>query len=334
MPLISVIVPAHNAAPFLADAVASVRAQSFDDWEMVIVDDGSTDGTGDLGRDLAAEDGRIKALTLERSGLSGARNAGLAATAGDLLQFLDADDTLLPHKLRHQSQWLARRSACDVVFGRGQVVGADGQVPLRFWVPRRDYLSALLTRNFILVNAALVRRSALERVGGFKERSTTRLPIYGCEDWDLWLRLAAAGSRIEYVDELVVRNRWRDDRMSGNDLLMKRSALWVVEEAGAEGHPLSRRQRLLLRNQLFYRRCVYLLALLVAGETTEAEREGAAILADYAHRPEARFVRWLQRIDEAPVGRGALFALGAQAVRVMGRLPTLPDRFAAMSLPW
>ncbi len=331
IPRVAVVIPARDAEPFLDQAVASVHAQTSEDWELVIVDDGSRDRTAELAARWARSDARISVISQEPRGLSAARNAGVAASDGELLQFLDADDALLPDKLAQQSDFLRQHPDCALVYGTGEYFHQSGPVALHFDPPRGNLVSELLTRNFILVDAALVRRRAFERVGGFRERSSCWVEMYGCEDWDLWLRMAAAGMHLEGQPILTVRNRWHPDRMSADELLMKRSALWVVEEATAARLPLTVRQRALLRSQLFYRRCDFMLALLEREDPMGEPTAGEALPRATTGGPEAALCRGLATTGRLSTtrrfNRRALFHLA----RFVGRLPTLRSRWARRS---
>src|SRR5437870_12319582 len=101
-PLVSIIVPSYNYAHFIGEALQSIQSQTYSNWECIVVDDGSTDDTGALVRQLAEKDGRIKYVRQENRGLAAARNAGMANSEGVYFQFLDADDLLEPQKLERQ----------------------------------------------------------------------------------------------------------------------------------------------------------------------------------------------------------------------------------------
>ncbi|MCZ2155754.1 MAG: glycosyltransferase family 2 protein, partial [Bryobacterales bacterium] len=113
-PAVSIIIPAFNAAPWLKDAVHSVLAQSYRDWELIVVNDGSTDGTSALAKSF--NDPRIRVIDQTNAGVSAARNAGMAAAQGNLFAFLDADDAMLPETLNRKVGTL-RNSGVDWVFG-------------------------------------------------------------------------------------------------------------------------------------------------------------------------------------------------------------------------
>ena len=114
---VSVIIPTHNYARFLEEAINSLRGGTYSDWECVVVDDGSTDDTPALVATLAASDPRIVYVSQVASGPSAARNAGLATASGEFVQFLDADDLLGPRKLQYQLEIFGRHPEADIVYG-------------------------------------------------------------------------------------------------------------------------------------------------------------------------------------------------------------------------
>lgn len=206
---VSVIVPTHNYGRFLGEAIGSLGRQGDVDWECVVVDDGSTDDTAEIVAALAASDGRISYLAQAATGPSAARNAGLAATSGEFVQFLDADDFLGPRKLRHQLEAFERHPQADVVYGSVRyfiegVAGDREDDSGRRWIERPEsravsgpgssVLASLVDDNFMVVEAPLIRRSVLERVGGFDAR------IQRMEDWECWLRCALADAYFLFQD--------------------------------------------------------------------------------------------------------------------------------------
>lgn len=191
---ISIITPAHDVAPFVADAVASARAQDHPAWEMILVDDGSRDGTARVAEGAAEGDPRIRILRQAQAGVSAARNAGIAAARGGALLFLDADDWLAPDALRRLGAALEAAPAAVAAYGPWAAMAEaarPGDAPLRLKTgpfPAGDILDRLLVRN-PLVNGghALIRRTDFESAGGFDPGLR-----YG-EDWECWVRLALRG---------------------------------------------------------------------------------------------------------------------------------------------
>ncbi len=194
-PQASVIIPCYNYARFLPDAVASVLAQSCTAWELIIVDDGSTDDTLAVAQHLQAV-APIRLLHQLNGGPSAARNTGARRARAPLLLFLDADDMLAPDALRLMVA--ALRDAPDAAFVSGafQVFGTDD---VR-WPGLPVDCAALMLDNTVLP-AALVRRASWEAVGGFD----TAMQLY--EDWDFWLRIVANGGRGVVLHEILLYYR-------------------------------------------------------------------------------------------------------------------------------
>lgn len=196
----SIVMPAHNSAPFVDEAIRSVLRQTIEEWELIVVDDGSTDDTP---RRLASHhDPRIRVIRQENAGASAARNAGAAAATAELVLFMDSDDRLRPDALQRFGLALdINGEACaaygDAVFmdADGRVIGAESR-PRFTPRPSGRILEQLLRNNFIFVGTLCVRSDCLARAGGW---SNVRLG----EDWELWCRIAAQGF-IVYIGEAPV----------------------------------------------------------------------------------------------------------------------------------
>ena len=192
--LISIVTPAFDVAPFVAAAIRSARAQHLTEWEMILVDDGSRDGTARAAEHAAEGDPRIRILRQANAGVSVARNAGIAAARGEALLFLDADDWLAPDALRRLVTALRAAPDAALAYGPWAAVAEaarPGDMPLTLKTgpfPAGDVLERLLVRN-LLVNGghALIRRAALDAAGGFRPGIR-----YG-EDWEGWVRHALGG---------------------------------------------------------------------------------------------------------------------------------------------
>jgi len=198
--LVSVITPAYDVAAFVADAIRSARAQSHPAFELILIDDGSRDGTA-LEAERAAEgDPRIRILRQPNAGVSAARNAAIAAASGEALLFLDADDWLAPDALARLVAALRGTPGAVAAYGPWAATAESarpGDPPLRVKTgpfPEGDILGTLLIRN-LLANGGhlLVRREAFAAAGGFDPAIR-----YG-EDWECWIRLALRGpfARVE-----------------------------------------------------------------------------------------------------------------------------------------
>src|SRR5712692_3480948 len=184
--LVSVVIPTFNSADYVVQAIQSVLAQTYQEFEIIVVDDASTDNTEELLRPFAD---RICYVRQDRGGQSAARNRGILQARGELIAFLDADDLWRPTKLARQVEYLkCHPEACLVYtdFTRGPLPGSNNESRLRDFKPRdpADVFHGLLEENFIATPTVMVRRSALARSGLFDPT------LRGSEDLDLWLRLA------------------------------------------------------------------------------------------------------------------------------------------------
>jgi hypothetical protein len=228
-PRVSVVIPVFNLRTFLPEAIESVLAQTVpaDVLETVVVDDGSTDGSGEVAARYAP---RVRLLRQPNRGLPAARNAGLRATAAPFLTFLDADDRLLPEKLATELAVLDAHPETGLVYSGWHFIDETGRrLPQRGWSREEgDVLPRLVLGNLIHPHAALVRREAVERAGGFDERLTS------VEDWDLWLRLSRAGLRWRLVDRPLAEYRIRPGAMHENAARMLENRLHVLDRFFAD----------------------------------------------------------------------------------------------------
>jgi glycosyltransferase involved in cell wall biosynthesis len=188
-PRVSVIVAAYDAERFLATAVESVLAQTCADLEVIVVDDGSADGTARLAKELEVRDPRVRLVRKPNGGLSSARNAGMSAARGGYLCFLDADDVLLPDKLERQLAFLERSPECDLVYS-DHYLGDERLAPLALECrrpPDVPFAELLSYCNWFAPMSPLVRRRLVDRVGHFDEA------LSSAEDWDYWIRASRCG---------------------------------------------------------------------------------------------------------------------------------------------
>jgi glycosyltransferase involved in cell wall biosynthesis len=210
LPLISVLMPCHNAAPYVGEAVASVLAQTYPHVELVIVDDGSTDGASDVLQGLAAaHPERITLVYQNRAGPWAARNHALARAHGAFIAFLDADDTWAPEALARLHAALDAARA-DIACCGWQSMGVGVTAPQPHPPPAADAAGALdhaFEHGAWPLNALLIHRPRLDALHGFSERLPTAM------DFDLWLRLLADAPVLAAVPEaLAQRRRYpRDD---------------------------------------------------------------------------------------------------------------------------
>lgn len=237
MPSISIIVPCYNYAHYLIETLNSVKNQIADDWECIIVDDGSTDATAEVAGTFTYADSRFRYYYQENRGLSAARNTGIAYASGRFIQFLDADDLISEKKLLLQKAFMLEHSEIDVSFSeafyffsdrpeqryRSSYIDHQGkrQVSTKRWIPQIDAKGAALLRRLFLaniapVNSMLTRKELIDQVGGFDESFTYM------EDWDFWLRCAFEGARFSFFDseDAFALIRMHEESMSNSTFNM------------------------------------------------------------------------------------------------------------------
>ena len=232
--LVSVVVPAYNCARFIGESLDSVYRQTYGNWEVVVIDDGSTDETRAA---LAPHIGRIRYFYQENRGTAAARNAGVRQARGELIAFLDNDDIWLPEKLARQVQVMQGSLECGLVFTDGKRFSADGtraesliSTRLDGWIAAHRTEDPLVAKGDIVRNlffdneissasSVMVRRQCLERAGGFDEA------IAIADDYDLWLRIARAHS-VALITRCLYMWRWHDGSQSGT--IPERIQRWRV----------------------------------------------------------------------------------------------------------
>lgn len=227
-PLVSVIIPNYNHARFLGDAIRSVLDQEYPNYEVVVVDDGSTDNSGKV---AAGFGDRIRYIYQTNAGLSAARNTGLRAARGSLIGVLDADDMYEPMFLSTLVDALLADPDADGVYCGYQFVDQENnplpQIENRS-IPSDRLYDALLDGNFLVPESIFLRRHVYDEVGFFDET------LRACEDWDVWLRVTKK-FRIVHTPEILTRHRILAGSMSTDPLRMLTARLAVLRKhAGDE----------------------------------------------------------------------------------------------------
>ena len=227
MAKVSVIVPAYNQAGYLAKAIQSVLDQTWGNFELLVVDDGSTDGTREVPQ--AFQDERIHYIYQENRGLSAARNTGIIHSTGAYLSYLDADDQFLPEKLALLVNLLEENPHFG--FAAGQAIPVDennrpvGEI---FDVPLPGESHNWLLGNPLHVGSTLIRRSWQENAGLFDET------LRSYEDWDMWLRLARAGCPMTWLPQPVSIYRFHQHQMTRLGRQMTEATFAVLDKHFAD----------------------------------------------------------------------------------------------------
>lgn len=227
VPLVSVIVPAYGLAHLVGETLTSVVAQTFTNWEAIVVDDGAPD---DVAGAVAcfSHDPRIRLLQTDNAGLSTARNRAIAVASGDYVALLDGDDLYEPDYLARMTAVLAADPTLGFVTCDATYFG-ESRVGERFsaHISQIDPISfeALLRREFNVFIASLIRRSAIDAIGGFDPT------LRSAEDFDVWVRLMEAGWGAAYVNAPLSRYRRRAGSMSSQTATLLRSVAQVYAKA-------------------------------------------------------------------------------------------------------
>ncbi|MEM1425505.1 MAG: glycosyltransferase [Cyanobacteria bacterium P01_H01_bin.130] len=241
-PMVSVIIPVLNGAETIGETLRSLLDQTFQDFDVWVVDDGSTDGTGAVVEQIAATDplGRIrwrsrgKSKPSQHPGVSGARNAGATWARGTLLGFLDADDCWLPDKLADQVAALDQHPDAVMVYSWTELMDEQGQrlgqvidAPFQGWIRERLLVTDVISSG----SNALIRRATFEQEGGFDETLTHS------EDWDLWLRLAAIAP-VALVPKVQVLYRQRPTSASIDVLAHEAASRSIIQRELQRDRPV------------------------------------------------------------------------------------------------
>jgi len=235
-PAVSIVMPCHDALAHLPASVGSGLAQTFGDWELIAVDDGSRDGT--LAWLQAQTDPRIRVHSQANQGVSAARNAGLRLARGDHVAFLDADDTWSPDFMAHMHTALTSTPAATLAYCGWQNLGLPGGQGAPFVPPdyeNADKAATLFAGCRWPIHAALVRRAAVEAAGGFDTR------LRNAEDYALWLRVAVPAPIVRVPEVLAYYHFHGNAQASANKA---RAALQhlVAQRRYLDAHPAFRTQ--------------------------------------------------------------------------------------------
>lgn len=219
-PLVSVIMPAYNAQQYIAEAIESVIAQTYSNWELIIVNDGSTDDTLNIISHYQQQDSRIKIIDQLNRRLGAARNAALRVAKGDYIAFLDSDDCWTVDKISQQIQQMLLNPNVDISFTHGYIIKDDKIVdpnPLFAGIKSGfEVYNAEYIHNEIVISSVLMTKDVLLKCG-FQELDEK---FFGCEDLDYWLRAARNGLIFNGINQKLYFYRLHENNMSANYLEM------------------------------------------------------------------------------------------------------------------
>ncbi|MGI9067141.1 MAG: glycosyltransferase family 2 protein [Pyrinomonadaceae bacterium] len=218
-PIVSIVMPAYNAAPYIGETLDSVFAQTFTDFEVIVVNDGSPD-TVELERALEPYMSRIRYIKQKSLGAGAARNEGLRAAQSEFIAFLDADDLWLPNYLEEQLKFIGENDfdlvcADAMHFGDSPLAGKTYMEAFMESAPlvgEVTFLGLVSAEQSLITSGIVARRALIIEVGFFDER------LRNSQDFDLWLRLLRQGARLAYQRQLLLRYRCHEKSLSGDEI--------------------------------------------------------------------------------------------------------------------
>jgi len=231
VPKVSILIPSYNSVNFLPISIGSALSQTYQDFEIIVIDDGSTDNTKEVVRSFIDRyPSKIHYFWQENKGLAVARNTGITHSQGEYLALLDSDDKWLPCRLEEEVRILDTDASVGLVHGRVTCIDSNGN-EVRTGKRHPQFLSGYIFDNIFLRKediacpTVLFRRSCCEEVGMFD----VKLSRLGCEDRDLWLRIAQK-YKIIFVDKVLSYYRKSSQSMSSNQKKMIEARLYVVDK--------------------------------------------------------------------------------------------------------
>ncbi len=216
---VSVIMPAYNAANYISFSIQSVINQTYSNWELIIIDDGSDDQTAECVKSYLF-DSRVKYIYQNNAGQASARNHGIRLSDGQLIAFLDSDDLWIENKLELQVNLFSNDKSIDLIFGNSLVIDSLGKLNSDFNL-LTNYTSGVNLYRSLIINeisipilTVIVKSDAVNLIGGFDES----LNIKNAEDYDLWVRLAKAGFKFYYLNQFLTYYRIHNKQSTFLDL--------------------------------------------------------------------------------------------------------------------
>jgi glycosyltransferase involved in cell wall biosynthesis len=201
---VTVVVPAYNAAKYLSETIESVLAQTFKDFELLVIDDGSTDNTAEIAHQYSQQDSRVKLFYQENQGVSVARNMGIQMAQGEFVAFLDSDDQWLSDKLAVHIEHLTSQPELGISFAKVEFMTPDSNPTGQFSNSSLTNLTSvqLYYENLIITPSnVVIRRAVFKQVGNFDPN------LKGTEDAELFLRISCNGWKVEGIDRVLTRYR-------------------------------------------------------------------------------------------------------------------------------
>ena len=306
MPLVSIIIPAYNIAPYIGETLTSVFAQTFGDYEVILINDGSPD-TADLERALESFRDRILYVKQENQGAGAARNAGLRAARGQFVAFLDGDDLWLPNYLEEQIKFI-REHTCDLVCADAAMFGEtapSGKTYMEWLMTTAPPVGTVTFRELISAERCLITSGVVARRQPILEAGLFDEALRTAQDYDLWLRLSCRGARLMYQRKTLLRYRCHASGLTGNEVNSIKRELRVLEKVQT-AYPFSYEQKAKIAPVISARKAALEFEL---GKHLMAEGDVTRARAAFANacngRPtfKRRVAFWLSRLAPAAMTR-------------------------------
>jgi len=243
MPKVSVIIPAYNVAPFIGETLDSVFAQTFTDYEVIVINDGSPD-SDEFERAIEPYRERIHYIRQENGGASSARNAGLRVAGAEFIAFLDADDVWSPDYLKAQLKFIQEQN-CDLVCADALITGESADAGKTYMetlmgtapaTGEVTFLQLVSAEKSLITSGVVARRDRILEVGLFD------LALRNAQDFDLWLRLAKHGARLAYQRRVLLEYRTRQGSLTG-DAINSHLREFRVFDKIEQSYPLTSAER-------------------------------------------------------------------------------------------
>lgn len=225
---ISVIMPCYNMEKYVKEAIDSVKAQTYDNWECIIVDDGSKDESTKVIENEIKGDKRFRLIRQNNSGVSAARNKGIENSDGEYIFPLDSDDTIVPDYLENAVDCLDKNPSCALCYGRFKDFGDSNNIQTNIW---KDY-KTLLERNSI-PDTALYRRSDYDKTTGYNT------DLKGYEDWEFWIRLLYKNDFVCFIDKVSLNYRIKQVSRNKNANKIKAKLISEIRALNADKYGVS-----------------------------------------------------------------------------------------------
>lgn len=226
MDLVSILMPAYNRADYIAESIRSVQAQTWQNWELLIVNDGSKDNTAEIVAEYSSKDPRVILINQPNAGCGAARNTGLSHAKGNWIAYLDSDDLWTPDKLEIQLAAAAEHPDVDVIYSRGwmffdtDLTNREPYNSVYGVYEGKDMYRMLYRRNDIPILSVIVKRSMVDKVG-----PQSNITI---EDYDYWMRIGKAGGRFYGIDQALFFYRRHGTSIMSETLKIQKAELDIM----------------------------------------------------------------------------------------------------------